>query len=162
MERRQPLKRKTPLRSKRPTKRRSTGPRCTWSNRCKRRVSVVLTNDERYCNTHALVRADQAVGAFVKARDGRCLACGTKNDLEWAHIISRGARYIRWDPENSVALCRGCHFRFTRAPARWAVWVEEFEAGLLSKLAQREAAGQRSGESIDVADVIVRFRTTCL
>jgi 5-methylcytosine-specific restriction endonuclease McrA len=157
------LKRKTPLRSKAKKPKRIVR-KCAWSNRCKAAsVPVVVSPEERYCRTHGTKKADILVGTYVKQRDRICQSCGNPgttglDGLEWAHIMSRGARYIRWDLLNSTTLCRGCHFRFTRQPAAWAVWVEDRWPGRLSQLAQMEGAAERAGGHVDTAEIIRTYR----
>lgn len=90
--------------------------------KCRRLGNRIASNDRRMCDKHA---ADDAVGQWVKRRDGRCVRCGIEaiydergrvTNLDWAHVVSRRYGAIRWsvgkidDPwNNSVALCRGCH-----------------------------------------------------
>src|SRR3990167_1564497 len=58
----------------------------------------------------ALVRlADIAFSLFIRARDGKCVRCGKKDNLQCAHIFSRSARSVRWDELNAITLCGGCH-----------------------------------------------------
>lgn len=125
--------------------------------RCKRRASVHLA-DSALCRTHAVALADKLVADAVKSRDRRCLSCGATERLQWAHIISRQATYIRWDPENSIALCARCHHRFTLRPGEWAAWVESRWPGRLSELARRQAEGEARGGHVDIAEVIRAYR----
>jgi len=123
---------------------------------------VIVSVDERYCRTHGTRIADNLVGAFVKARDDyRCRACGRRDPqrVQWAHLISRGARYIRWDPANAVTLCPPCHVGFTRAPSSWSVWLAEHFPGEHDRLSLLEAEGQRSSAGVDTAEVIRTFRS---
>ena len=150
---------KRPLPRKRPTPRKRPAARCAWSNRCKRRPSIVIDENERLCRTHATWTADKLVGDYVKARDRyRCWNCGETENLQWAHILSRGARYVRWDPRNAVTLDSKCHQHFTLKPAVWAVWLEDRLAGVYTTMVREEAAGQRSGHSVDIAEVIRTYR----
>jgi 5-methylcytosine-specific restriction endonuclease McrA len=70
--------------------------------------------------------ADGLFSRFIRARDGHCLACGNDVLLQCAHIISRSYHAIRFDPLNAVALCRGCHVRYTHRPLEWEVWAREW------------------------------------
>lgn len=151
---------RSPMPRRRATpRRRKPARRCSWSNRCPtRQLRVRVSDEEWYYIKHGRIVADKLVGDFVKARYRRCLECGTTEDLEWAHLHSRGMRWIQYDPENSVALCRGHHFRFTNDSAAWSVWVEVRFPGLWTTLLHREIAGLRSGASVDVAEVIRNFR----
>jgi len=67
-------------------------------------------------------KADLVCAVVVKKRDGhRCTLCGSRQAIQWAHIISRGAAYerVRHDLENSTTLCQRCHFRWTNDPDGW-------------------------------------------
>jgi hypothetical protein len=156
--------RKTALKAKSgKTRKRPTKP-CSWSNRCYRRPSVIVSEDERYCKTHAKDVADRYVGLFVKERDRwtcqnhQCQATHHTAQIQWAHIISRGAPYIRYDPENSIALCARCHQAFTVAPARWDIFLARRYPGLRDKLALLEATHEASGHSVDLAEIITYYR----
>lgn len=167
-------------------KRKRPAVRCSWSNRCKRRPTVfvdvsveesvvetplrsigailhspvsTVTAAERYCKTHATIVADTLVGNFVKARDGwACVHCGRTDSPQWAHIISRGARYIRYNPENSVCLAAACHQMFTLKPAAWAVFVEDRWPGRWTRLIHDEIDGERNGGHVDIAAIIEVYR----
>ena len=46
----------------------------------------------------------------VKERDGhKCVKCGKTTYLNSHHIYSRSNHAIRWDLDNGIALCSGCH-----------------------------------------------------
>lgn len=48
----------------------------------------------------------------VKSRDGKCLHCGTTEDLHAHHKIRKSERPdLALDPENGVTLCYRCHKR---------------------------------------------------
>lgn len=76
------------------------------------------------------MRTSQGKGAKGKAtrlhakiiRDrGFCESCGTTENLQCAHIISRRYSRTRTMLENAFCLCAGCHIHFTN-------WPLEFEA----------------------------------
>jgi hypothetical protein len=119
-----------------------------------------VSDDERYCSKHGTAVADVEARRFVKFRDRRCVACGKfETWLQWAHLITRGARYIRWDARNACALCAACHFAYTKRPAAWLVFCEKTWPGRVSELLRVEIAGEASRDSVDVADVIRTYRT---
>lgn len=66
---------------------------------------------------------DKAFSLFVRTRDQHCQVCGTDRNLQCAHIVSRRYMGVRWDPANAVALCRGCHLKYTVRPLEWEAWV---------------------------------------
>lgn len=144
------------------------GKPCSWSLVCKNAAPVVIEEGvERYCKKHARVVADLTVGTWVKRfRDLRCRYCGTDQDLEWAHIRSRGAHpALHWyvgpepdNPGNSTTLCRGHHFAFTNHQARWEVFVEEQWPGLYGDLIALEIELKGKAPEPDLAAIIRNFR----
>jgi hypothetical protein len=47
----------------------------------------------------------------VKVRAGyKCEYCGSLKNLNSHHIFSKRHRGTRWDIENGICLCSGCHF----------------------------------------------------
>lgn len=79
--------------------------------------------------------ADRLFSLYIRARDGwACRRCGSVVNPQCAHVISRTYRAIRWNPDNAVCLCRGCHVMFTHRPLEWADWCEERFPGRLALL----------------------------
>jgi hypothetical protein len=135
---------------------------CAWS-RCTIAPRVHVEDGESYCRPHALAIADQSARTYVIERDmDTCQRCGRQGGNEWAHIVSRGARYIRHDPQNALAFCRGCHVWFTDHPAAFFLWVEERWPHRRERLYEAEARGERRGDSVDLAAVIRGFRDPAL
>jgi hypothetical protein len=118
----------------------------------------------------AVLMADKLAREFVLERDGaRCVCCGTDafgslggswhGSLEWAHIISRGARHLRWDPDNAVTLCHGDHAYFTDHPVRWRHFIAKTYGGdRWDDLKRRQAEAERRGDKVDVQAVIAFYR----
>lgn len=167
IKRKTPLKTKTPLRSTPGPKRSSTKRKLTASGRpacsvrgCTKRVEVRVSDDERYCQKHALEKADDACRAwFHEHYRGGCVACGRSDrGVQWAHLHTRGMRYIRWDVDNAVGLCSGCHFAYTKSTARWVKFVESNWPGLYVRLLHRELWGDRVGGHVDKAEIIRTYR----
>ena len=67
---------------------------------------------------------DAAFSLLIRERDGyTCQACEKYGGLiDCAHIFGRRHASTRYHPDNAVALCRGCHMRFTEEPHDWADW----------------------------------------
>jgi len=70
-------------------------------------------------------RLDVAWSRCVRARGLRCERCNYPWTLEAHHIFSRRARSVRWDLENGVCLCLGCHSWQRHHPADFLRWAEE-------------------------------------
>lgn len=148
---RKPLARKTGLRKKAAKKRRVAAT-CSVL-RCKRRPLTTAS----LCLTHATREADRLVGNYVKARDGGCVASGVHNGgLQWAHIVSRRYRGVRWDPAAAVTLCAGHHTYYTMRPLEWEAWVDE----RLGEEAHRDLKHRALAFDgrVNVADVIAAYR----
>lgn len=140
---------------------------CSWG-RCKtKHAPVVVEEDERYCRKHATWVADKLVGDWVKRRDAMmCIRCGRSSlstVIQWAHIQTRGKRTIRWltepYPGNSVALCQGCHYAYTLKPSNWERYIEGRWPGHWDRLSRLQAEGERSGDAVNVAGIILRYRS---
>lgn len=54
-------------------------------------------------------KVDEVFSKWIRCRDGRCLKCGTQNNLQCAHVFSRTARSVRWFENNAITLCYKCH-----------------------------------------------------
>lgn len=46
--------------------------------------------------------------AVYKQFGGRCALCG-KDDAQAHHVVGRRRRVLRWDVQNGILLCTGCH-----------------------------------------------------
>lgn len=61
---------------------------------------------------------------------GFCERCSKTENLQCAHIYSRKHKWLRWESENALCLCAGCHmFWWHLEPAqaiRWAMGIRDF------------------------------------
>jgi hypothetical protein len=53
-------------------------------------------------------KLDKLWSAKIRAR-GRCEVCNKTTHLNAHHYIGRRNRNVRWDLDNGVCLCSGCH-----------------------------------------------------
>lgn len=65
---------------------------------------------------------------MIRHRDGRCQVghCGSRDDLQCAHLIGRGKLRTRFEPENAVALCRAHHVYYTHRETDWFRWCQAY------------------------------------
>jgi hypothetical protein len=65
----------------------------------------------------------------VELRDrNTCQRCGKRAEqskIDWSHVVTRGAKSIRWSEFNSKALCAGCHQWWGSHPLEAGRWLEE-------------------------------------
>ena len=54
---------------------------------------------------------DRVFGDYIKARDKRCVVCGSTDRPQCGHLFSRIAYSTRWNPMNAYQQCAGCNFR---------------------------------------------------
>lgn len=48
---------------------------------------------------------------YVRARDKRCVICGSTFELQCGHYWKRATHAVRWDTVNCNALCSRCNYR---------------------------------------------------
>lgn len=83
----------------------------------------MIRRSKRAARQDRMIKAlDDACRKEVLERDGKCQRCGAMQDLQWSHVHSRRHHCIRWDLDNSKALCRGCHCWWTNHPIEAAFW----------------------------------------
>jgi len=68
-------------------------------------------------------KLDKLVSEMVRSK-GKCERCEKTSTLQPAHIYSRKFQHLRWDFENIICLCAGCHFWMHQNPAEAMRWVE--------------------------------------
>lgn len=72
--------------------------------------------------------SDKLFSNYIRTRDNwTCQRCGKQYEpptqaLHCSHFQGRGKEATRFDPENAVALCYGCHRYFTSHPAEHYQW----------------------------------------
>lgn len=68
---------------------------------------------------------DKLFSEYIRKRDGRCLRCGKRENLQCSHIASRRHKAGRWNEWNAIALCPACHlFWWHKEPVEAAKWLE--------------------------------------
>ena len=129
---------------------------------CTTRPTIDVADDEAWCRKHAHWEADRSQRIYVMERDGReCQRCHAPAH-DRAHLLPRGNRYVKYEPENAVALCRPCHVIVDGSPALRTAWVMDRWPGRLERLWNLEAAGERRGDSVDLAAILRGYRETAL
>jgi|SRR3972149_5770583 len=71
-------------------------------------------------------KLDAAMGELVRSKE-RCEWCGsTTNQMNWAHVISRSNKALRWDLMNGMCLCSYCHaWKWHDSPLEGVAWFRE-------------------------------------
>lgn len=62
----------------------------------------------------------------VFQRDEVCQRCHVhERAIQWAHMITRRNLSLRWEVDNALALCGGCHLWFDGNPLLSADWFQK-------------------------------------
>ena len=71
-------------------------------------------------------KLDKLVSEIVRKR-GECQLCNKSRrvQLQCCHIFSRKYLNTRWDLDNVLCMCAGCHFRSHAEPILFAEWVKK-------------------------------------
>lgn len=57
-----------------------------------------------------IAQADKLWSSIIRNRDGKCIYCGSQNNLAAHHIFTKGRHgNLRWNTDNGVTLCAKCH-----------------------------------------------------
>ena len=68
--------------------------------------------------------ADKLFSLLIRQR-GACEMCGSKKNLQVAHVISRSNLHLRFACDNALCLCKGCHmFKWHKEPLSSLLWFE--------------------------------------
>lgn len=87
---------------------------------------------------------------------GYCERCGSPDQLQCAHIVSRGYSATRTDIENAMNLCAGCHMYFTKWPVEFALFVF-YHKGIEGYNALKKKALDGVGKRLDWAAEVERL-----
>jgi hypothetical protein len=94
--------------------------------RVSRKKRVKLRSKRLLPSRKSLVRAlDKAVSEYIRARDGKCVVCGSREHLQNGHLFTRVNYSTRWDigPDgNCRAQCRSCNMRHEYDPYPYMIW----------------------------------------
>lgn len=71
-----------------------------------------------------IVKLDKLTSERVRSK-GYCEKCHSEKNLQCAHIYSRNYKHLRWEPENLLCLCAGCHFWWHQNPTEAVLWAQK-------------------------------------
>lgn len=83
-------------------------------------------------------KLDTVVSLIVRARDGKCVICGSTQRLQCSHLIKRGRLATRFDLDNCSCNCASCNWRHNSYPEYYTEWFLEHKGNeLYSKLIEQ-------------------------
>lgn len=70
---------------------------------------------------------DADARASVFDRDGhKCVRCNAPDRaVQWSHVFSRRHKNLRWETDNALSLCAGCHFWWHENPVMSGDWFKK-------------------------------------
>lgn len=66
--------------------------------------------------------ADRVFSLFIRARDKKCVICGTTERLQNSHLIRRGKKSIRFDEKNCNTNCATHNYLHNIYPETYTQW----------------------------------------
>lgn len=72
-----------------------------------------------------ILKLDADARARVFERDGSvCIRChDATRAVQWCHVLSRRDVGLRWELDNAMTLCAGCHMFWHHEPAMAVDWL---------------------------------------
>lgn len=70
---------------------------------------------------------DATARRAVFERDGHeCVRCHLPfTKVQWSHVFSRRHKNLRWELDNALSLCAGCHFWWHENPVMSGDWFKK-------------------------------------
>lgn len=119
--------------------------------RAKRMAKRVTVGSPLVRATEILTIADDLFSVWTRAKSDVCVVCRLPfhpADMQAMHGISRGARIIRFEPDNVFPGCPGCHRRHTPPRTAWEDWrLEYLGRARFDRIAFLDKAGGKLGVS---------------
>jgi 5-methylcytosine-specific restriction endonuclease McrA len=78
-------------------------------------------------------KADTLQSKYWREKIGKCEKCGSKENLQLAHINTRDIRGLRYDRRNLLVLCARCHTWGHDFPLRFSEVVRSIKGELVYK-----------------------------
>jgi hypothetical protein len=93
---------------------------------------------------------DRLTSLIVRARDGRCVTCGTTDDLTCSHYFKRRFLATRFDLTNCNAQCSRCNDRHNQNPFPYRAYMVGLigESGLDELFELRNSVWRPSDEEL--------------
>jgi len=101
-----------------------------YCSSCRREIdrAEAQTKKLKKANSTSVLKkeCDELHSLIIRLRDGKCMRCGTKNNLQRAHLINIGHMAHRWDENSSITLCYACHILWGHHhPLEFSEWLQE-------------------------------------
>ncbi len=72
-----------------------------------------------------VIQLDKLARETCFARDGhKCVRCVSRK-VQWCHIVGRRHLATRWEPDNNLSMCAGCHMWWHEYPLLSGPWFKK-------------------------------------
>jgi hypothetical protein len=76
-------------------------------------MAVAVPKKKKKVKKITVSKAQEAFNASIRRRDGRCVTCGTTQNLQASHVFAVGGNGgLRFHPKNVHAQCAKCHLEW--------------------------------------------------
>ena len=100
-------------------------------------------------------KADRIFSAWIRS-EGACEWCGIRNDtLQCCHIFSRKYLVTRWEMDNAICMCAGCHFKSHAQPLEFAEFVKGYLGKKRYNALRRKA--KTSIKKVDLNEIVQKY-----
>ena len=83
---------------------------------------MIRSSKKTRSRNNIIKQLDDLAREFCFARDGaKCQRCPSRK-VQWCHIIGRRHKCVRWEPDNNLSLCAGCHMWWHEYPSLSGPW----------------------------------------
>ena len=99
-------------------------------------------------------KADAVFSKWIRARDKKCVTCGSRGNLQCGHFVSRSCNQLRYGERNCHAQCVGCNIFKNGNMVEYAVFMEKtYGHGIIQEL-KKEKVKTRQFSIKDLEDII--------
>jgi hypothetical protein len=93
-------------------------------------------------------RLDALTSRIVRLRDRRCVVCGSTENLQCGHYLSRVFVNVRWDLRNCNCQCARCNMAHEYNVWPYTTWMlQEYGAGVLTMLSAMAQSSKKMTRS---------------
>lgn len=100
---------------------------------------------------------DKQFSLIIRSR-GKCERCEKKSPLNTAHIFSRNNLATRWDKDNVLCLCVGCHFWSHQNPIEFVEWLSKLRGVKWYNDLREKANKVKKWEIIELEKLLEEFK----
>jgi hypothetical protein len=101
---------------------------------------------------------DILTSKVVRKRDGKCVTCGSTEELQASHFYRRSYYIIRFDLRNVNCQCKRCNYEHSSKPWRYTNWfLEHYGVDVMSELHELRMSRARLTDE-QLQSLIVEYR----